>query len=245
MAASVSEVMQRFIKTTIVLVLGFVFMLSFVSQGDAQTKKRKKRPARKSPTTVVVPPLYTSEPIIVSRASDYDQEDKDEVQLEPIPQQSPATERDQQLADISSRIKSLEKGLKNGYDEKQKRLLLNLDILTRAEQRAESLRKQRFELMEKESTIRTKLDQIEADIRPEMIERVVELTGSLRPEELREARRKNLDAERQNLRTLLTDVQTTRASLETSVKSAEDLVERLRTKLEKDIDSALTDDKPE
>jgi hypothetical protein len=238
--------MLKFIKTSIVLVLALVFVLSAVAASDAQTKKRtKKRPVRKAPTTAVVPPLYTSEPIIVSRAADYDKVDKDDVQLEPLAQSGPPTERDQQLADIAARIKSLEKGLKNGYDEKQKRLLLNLDILTRAEQRAESLRKQRFELIEKESGIQTKLDQIENDIRPEMIERAVALTGSLRPEELRDAKAKSLAAERTNLRALLTDVQSTRAALETSVKSAEDLVERLRSKLEKDIDTALTDEKPE
>jgi len=135
--------------------------------------------------------------------------------------------------------------MKNGYDEKQKTLLLNLDILTRAEQRSESLRKQRFELIEKENTIQTRLDQIEYDVRPEMVERSVALTGSLRPEELRENRAKSLEAEKQKLTTLLTEVQNMRASLEVSVKNADDLVERLRTKLEKDIDSAISDDKPE
>jgi hypothetical protein len=37
---------------------------------------------------------------------------------------------------IKRRIKSLESGSRNEYDEKQKRLLLNLDILSRAESRA-------------------------------------------------------------------------------------------------------------
>ena len=37
-------------------------------------------------------------------------------------------------------------------------MLLNLDILTRSEQRAETLRKQLYEAIEKESTIKTRLD---------------------------------------------------------------------------------------
>jgi hypothetical protein len=240
--------MKRSIETFVVLILSGMLLISLVSDASAQTRKKKKRTVRKTPTTRVQPqPLYTSEPIIVSRASDFDKDNPDEnsdVTLTPLTQQAEPTERDKQLADIADRIKSLELGLKNGYDEKQKRLLLNLDILTRAEQRSESLRKQRFEMIEKASSIQTKLDQIEADIRPEMIERAVAITGSLRPEELRDARRKNLEAERQNLKTLLTDVQNTLTSLDQSVQKADDLVERLRAKLEKEIDSALSDDKP-
>jgi hypothetical protein len=246
MAAGTNKVMLRYIKTSIVLVLAFVFVLSLASQSAAQTKKRKKRPVKKVPTTAVVPPLYTSEPIIVSRASDYDSDqNKDDVTLEPLAQTQPDSARDQALADMAARIKSLERSMKKGYDDKQKTLLLNLDILTRAEQRAESLRKQRFELVEKENTIQTRLDQIEYDIRPEMIERSTNMTGSLRPEELRDSRRKSLELERKSLQSLLLDVQSTRVSLETSVKNAEDLVVRLRSKLEKDIDTALTDDNPE
>jgi hypothetical protein len=60
---------------------------------------------------------------------------------------------------LNARIKSLESGSRNQYDEKQKRLLLNLDILSRAESRAESLRKQLFEIVEKEATVRTRLEQ--------------------------------------------------------------------------------------
>src|SRR4051794_11674739 len=159
-----SDEMLKNLKTSIVIVLAFVFVLSLASQSDAQTKKRKKRPVKKAPTTAVVPPLYTSEPIIVSRASDYDSDqNKDDVTLEPLQQTAPLTARDQQLADIAARIRSLEKSLKKGYDDKQKTLLMNLDILTRTEQRAESLRKQRFDLVEKEYAIQIKLDQLEYD----------------------------------------------------------------------------------
>jgi len=238
--------MLKNLKTSIVIVLAFVFVLSLASQSDAQTKKRKKRPVKKAPTTAVVPPLYTSEPIIVSRASDYDSDqNKDDVTLEPLQQTAPLTARDQQLADIAARIRSLEKSLKKGYDDKQKTLLMNLDILTRAEQRAESLRKQRFDLVEKENAIQIKLDQLEYDMRPEMIQQNTSMMGSLRPEELRDARRKSLEAERRNLQSLLTDVQNARAALDKSVVAAEDLVERIRGKLEKDIDAAIADDKPD
>jgi septal ring factor EnvC (AmiA/AmiB activator) len=217
--------------------------LPFVSLADAQkTKKKKARKATTASTTQITPNNPTTDPIIVSRASDYQNQDVPAA-LPDSGTDSAAVEtaRDRQLAELSARIKQLESEMKNGYDEKQKRLLLNLDILTKAEQRAESLRKQRFELVEKENQIQSRLDQIEVEIRPDTIERAVAIAGSLRPEELREAKRKSLDAERRNLQSLLTQVQSTRSALDQTVEKADQLVEKLRSRLEADIDKTLDD----
>jgi hypothetical protein len=97
-------------------------------------------------------------------------------------------------------------------------------------------------MIEKESTVKTRLEQIENDSRPEMIDRSAAFAGSLRPEEIREARRKNMASEKQNLQNLLTEIQNSRASLETNLQKSDVLVEKLRFKLEKDIDDALTAD---
>ena len=98
------------------------------------------------------------------------------------------------------------------------------------------------EMIEKESQISTKLDQINADVRPETIDRQVAFAGSLRPEELRDTRRKTLEIEKKNLQILLADIQTVRANLELSVQKADILVQKLRDKLEKEIDDSLADD---
>jgi len=70
----------------------------------------------------------------------------------------------------------------------------------------------------------------------------VAFAGSLRPEELRNMRRKNLEIERTNLQSLLTEIQRTKANLDQNVQRADILVEKLRNKLEKEIDDALVDD---
>jgi hypothetical protein len=216
-------------------------LLSLLTFGvDAQTPTRKKP----KPT-----PPATTGATIVSRADEY-QSSSSQI-IEPPAQQAevpiirPAEDTARELREMRSRIRKLEVGQKNDYDERQKRLLLNLDILTRAEQRAESLRKQRFELIEKENTVRSRIDQIDADARPETIEKSVAMAGTLRPEELREARRKSLEAEKRNLQSLLNEISATRASLEQNVLRADALVEKLRIKLEKDIDAALDADEPE
>jgi hypothetical protein len=69
--------------------------------------------------------------------------------------------------------------------------------------------------------------------------------GTLRPEEMREARRKSLDAEKRNLSNLLNEIVATRTRLDGDVLRSDALVEKLRAKLEQDIDNALNSDQPE
>ncbi|HEX8636486.1 MAG TPA: hypothetical protein VF692_00375 [Pyrinomonadaceae bacterium] len=220
----------------------FIFFGFSALEASAQTNKRAKR---KQPIVRAAPLV---EPEVVSRAGDSETEPRVFVQPSDLNQTAQpsgdekAEKPNNPFSELSERVKNLESNSSKAYDDKQKRLMLNLDILTRAEQRAETLRKQLFDMIERESQIKTKLDQIENDIRPEVLERAVSFAGSLRPEELREMRRKNLDAERRNLQSLLTDIQNTRSSLTLNVQKADVLVEKMRTKLEKEIDDALTDE---
>lgn len=199
---------------------------------------------RTTPKPLATPPRVLTAAEIISRA--------DELFDRPIVQ--PVEDRDANVAaenaeikDLKDRIRKLEAGRgtetsdvkKADPDEVQKRMLLNLDILTRAEQRSESLRKQLFEMIEKENTVRSRLDQLQFDMRPEMIERTLQLAGSMKPEEIRDNRRKSLTAERTNLEALLTEIQSTRSSVSANLQRSEILVEKLRAKLEKDIDDAL------
>ena len=208
---------------------------------NAQTKKRKRttKPVATQPTP---PPIGV--PIIISRAEDIPSETQIVVQETQTDSTTNLEDNvdNSGIEELKTRVKSLESTKKNEYDEKQKRLLLNLDILTRAEQRAESLRKQLYELIEKESTLNARIQQIESDSRPEMIERSVALVGTLNPETLREIRKKNLDAEKLNLGKLLSQVELNRINLENNVQKSDALVEKLRAKLEKDIDDALAED---
>ncbi|HLM59540.1 MAG TPA: hypothetical protein VK308_01935 [Pyrinomonadaceae bacterium] len=226
-------------------------LLVIISDADAQTNRRKK-------TTKPIATPVQSVSTDISRTDRY--LDGNQIVLGELPQRTETTnevvppppdvrneennaELDSRIKELNARIKSLESSKRNEYDEKQKRLLLNLDILSRAESRAESLRKQLFEMVEKEATVRTRLEQISFDARPEMIERSTAFVGSLRPEEIRDQRRKSLDAEKRNLESLLTQIQTSRSSLEENVQKADFLVEKVRFKLDKDIDAALAEEK--
>ena len=200
----------------------------------AQTKKAKPKPL-----ATPLPVLTGAE--IISRADDY--VDTPPVQKAPEKTTTNSTTTNAtRIKELTDRVKKLESGQASTYDEKQKRMLLNLDILTRAEQRSESLRKQLFEMIEKENSVKTRLDQIDFDMRPEMIERTLQLAGSMRPEEIRENRKKALTAEKTNLQALLAEIQSTRTNLATNLDKADAMVEKLRAKLEKDIDESFVKD---
>ena len=231
-----------------VIIVRFAVVVALVCIGaagvDAQTSSRKRA---KKPVAVQTMAAPTTEPVIISRAEDFVLDapvlsSNIENAVRTADAAESTNNSDKIISELTERIKALETGKKDDYDQKQKRLAMNLEILTKAEQRVESLRKQSFEMLDKETSIKTKLEQIENDLRPESIDRSIAFTGSLRPEELRAARKKNLEAERSNLQNMLAEIQRTRSNLDLNVQKAELLVEKLRTKLEAEIDSALKDE---
>lgn len=223
--------MRIYTVRTLVLFMAGLLAVSAAGQTPVQPKAKP----------LATPPPTVTGAEIISRADDFVEK------LAVVkPENKPADKSAANVNELMERIKKLEAGQASSYDEKQKRMLLNLDILTRAEQRSESLRKQLFEMIEKENAIKMRLDQIDIDSRSENIERSVQMGGSLRPEDVRENRRKSLAAEKANLQALLTEIQSTRANLAGSLMKADQMVEKLRTKLEKDIDeSFLKDDEPQ
>ena len=114
---------------------------------------------------------------------------------------------------------------------KQNPLAQNLDILSRAEQRAEGLRRQLLEMTEKETAYRTRIMQLDDDMRPDSIERSLSGIGTTRTPELRDLRRRQLDNERRGVEILLGQASSNRVRLEDDVKQADLLVARIRQRL--------------
>jgi hypothetical protein len=220
-----------------------LFGALFVVASDASAQGSRRRTSTPIPAPTATP---GGEPMVISRADEFPDENSRAIPPDPNDVRGVDAASLLTLEQLGNRIKNLEAGKnvvpKADPDEKQKRLLLNLDILTRAEQRSESLRKQVFEMLEKENSVKTKLDSLEYDLRPEVIERSTALIGSLRPEEIRASRRKSLESERANLQILLTQIQQNRVILESGLQRSDLLVEKLRTKFEKEIDTALEDE---
>jgi hypothetical protein len=142
------------------------------------------------------------------------------------------------LSEISEKV--LSRDPEGGSSNIQKSIALNLELLTRAEQRAEMLRKQLVEVIEKETSLRVRLVQIEEDMRPENIERSLNVIGTTRTAELRDARRRVFENERRGVESLINQTVQSRRQLDEDVKLADVMVSRLRERLfpliEKEID---------
>jgi chromosome segregation ATPase len=116
--------------------------------------------------------------------------------------------------------------------EEQQRTLVDLERLSRAEQRAEGLRAQLRDVMTKEADLQARADQLDFDLKPENIERMTANSGSTRPEEVRDARRRALENERTRVRSQLELMTQSRTRLETAIANADAEAERIRQRLD-------------
>src|SRR5207253_2285229 len=83
--------------------------------------------------------------------------------------------------------------------EEQQRTLVNLERLSRAEQRAETLRAQLRDVQAKQDELQARADQVTEALRPENIERATAAYGTTRPEEVRDMRRHQLENEQHRI----------------------------------------------
>jgi hypothetical protein len=90
-----------------------------------------------------------------------------------------------------------------------------------AAESAEKLRLQLIEVQAKEEALRARAEQLDEALKPENIERSLAGIGSTRPEELREARRRQLQAERDGITAQLQTLATSRLRIEAAIRDAE------------------------
>ncbi len=244
-----------------ILPLFVICTFSLTALVTAQTPKKSRNSAPKRTTQVTANNDY--EPQVISRATDSSGDEnnsqmviKNGVAVEvpngsrkpkngvtdgntTVPKTPSSSEQTRQKVDeLSAQVNALTQKI-NSLEEQQ-RSLLDLERLSRAEQRAESLRKQLDEAIEKQSTIQSRLDQIEFEMKPENISQATAVIGSLRPEEVREQRRKGLETEKTRLQTQLSQAQDNQSRIQIALKNADDLVDKLRRKIEADVDSDET-----
>jgi hypothetical protein len=100
-------------------------------------------------------------------------------------------------------------------------LMVNVSAQEKAAESAERLRAQLLEVQTKEEDLRLRLAQLDEAIKPENIERSLAGVGSTRPEELREAQRRQLSIQRDGVLAQLKTLETSRQRLETAIANAD------------------------
>lgn len=209
-------------------------------EADAQTR-RKRRTRRASPP--VARPVITNPPIAPSESSaegdvkiistaDSTQDateatDPKKAKTAASPEKE---EMQQTITTLSSQVNKLNDRLTSMQEDD--RYQLDMERLTRAEQRAEQLRGQLMDIQTKIGDYQSKLEGIDWALRPENIESAGAGYGSTRPEQAREARKKQLESEKSRVMTQLKLAETSKSRLEVAVSNADAEVDHLRAKLQ-------------
>ena len=240
--------MPVWIRSHIKFLIAVCLVISFcLIEGEAQTrrKKRARRPAPAAPKPVITnptiaPPDSTKDPAetgdvkIISTADGTKEGSQETLQGWKPKVTAPApTEEEETQSTIKNLANQVDR-LNNKLTQMQEddRYQLEMERLTRAEQRAEQLRSQLMDVQAKIADFEARLEQIEFALRPENIENSTAGYGSTRPEVARETRKKQLESERTRVQAQLKLAETSRSRLEVAVTNADTEVDSLRAKLE-------------
>lgn len=147
-----------------------------------------------------------------------------------VPQESQEDSMRRTVNELSSQVTKLSEKL--SQMESQQRTLVDLERLSRADQRAETLRAQLRDVQEKEANLQARKEQLEYDLKPDNIERSVATFGTTHPEEARDARRRSLENEKSRVQTQLDLMVTSRQRLETAIATADQEADRLRKRID-------------
>jgi len=234
------------IRIYIKFLIAVCLVVSFcLVDSDAQTrrKKRSRRPAPAAPKPVITnPPIAPPDgtqtdangDVKIISTADSTQETVQPAQQDKKPSTGTSPEQDQQIQQtittLSNQVNRLNDKLSSMQDDD--RYQMDMERLTRAEQRAEQLRSQLIDVQAKIADFESKLEQIEFALRPENIENSTAGYGSTRPEQAREARKKQLEGERSRVQAQLKLVENSKTRLETAVANADSEVDLLRAKLQ-------------
>ena len=110
--------------------------------------------------------------------------------------------------------------------------LTDLEILTRTEQRVESLRTRLFELQVQELNLQARIEDLDYQLLPDNIQHAVMYVGLVRPmDELRQTWRNRLENEKARVSRQLELLTANREQLEAAIGRVDTEIERLRRQL--------------
>jgi outer membrane murein-binding lipoprotein Lpp len=200
------------------------------SQQRRRASRRTTHPARPHP---VQTPVLPDEPSVISTAEQEEGTRRPTTTTRARREANTQTENDRlhgTVRDLSTQVEQLSGQLNQVKTEQ--RAMYDLERLTRAEQRAETLRTQLREIVDKEFQYQERLAEIEYESQPDSIQRRAALVGSLNPSAVRDAMQQQLERERVRIQKQLELLGNSRTRLETAANNADAEVERLRQRVE-------------
>lgn len=239
--------MPVWIRKYVKFLIAACLVVSFcVVEGDAQTRRKRPRARRTPPAPKpvitnppIAPPEGTKTPaetgdVKIISTAEGTKESSESLQgwkpkvTPPVPTEEEETQST--IKNLTNQVNRLNDKLTQMTEDD--RYQLDMERLTRAEQRAEQLRGQLMDVQSKIADFESRLEQLDFALRPENIENSTAGYGSTRPEVAREARRKSLESEKGRVQVQLKLAETSRSRLEVAVANADAEVDMLRAKME-------------
>lgn len=224
----------RSIRRLLVAIVAVLLIGLFLVDSTAQRRRRRTRARRPSAPRITNPPIYQppAEDVNANSNNSTGEETGTPTNANEDPEAMKKT-----IRDLSTQVNQL--STKINQMEQSQRTLVDLERLSRAEQRSADLWKQLREVESQQADLESRLEEIDYALKPENIDRAVAGYGSTRPEEVREQRRRQLESEKLRVQKQLDQLAANHARLETSIAAADAEVERLRKRLDAADQAAL------
>ena len=217
------------IRKLVVVVLAIVVMTGLLVDSAAQKRKRTRRRAPSTPK-ITNPDIYQPSPVDNVNAGT----------SETSTGNSNSNSNAAQSEDPEAMKKTI-RGLSNQVDKLSDKLnemqasqasMVDLERLSRAEQRSSQLRTELREVQGKKADLEAHVEQVENDLKPENIERAVAGYGTTRPEELRAQRQKQLENDRTRSRQQIDQLAASEGRIQQAIATSDVEIDRLQKKLE-------------
>jgi predicted nuclease with TOPRIM domain len=215
------------IMLLVVLTVAGLFLI------DSNAQRRRRR-TRRRPTAprITNPQIYqppANDNSSTSTETGQTENSNSNQNMEPSASENPEEMR-KTIRSLSAQVDKLNDKL--GQMEQSQRSLLDLERLSRAEQRATSLRAELRDIQQKEADLQARLEDLDYALKPENIERAVAGFGSTRPEEVRAQRKRQLETERERVAKQLDQLATSHARIDEAIAASDVEIERLRKRLD-------------
>jgi chromosome segregation ATPase len=214
-----------------------IFMIAGFLLVDSSAQKRRKRKRTPSAPQITNPAIYQPSPgdNTNTNSNGDTQTNSDAQPARPAAEDPEAMKKT--ISNLSTQVDKLTD--KITQMEEAQRSLVDLERLSRAEQRAISLRTELRDVQAKEADLEARAEQLSYDLKPENIERSTAGYGTTRPEELREQRRRQLESEMQRVRKQLDQLATSGTRLEEAIATTDAEIDRLHKKLDAADEAAI------
>src|ERR1043165_2076787 len=215
---------QTLIRKSAIVIFATVFLCGFLFIDSSAQKRRRK--TRRRPTA----PRITNPEIYQPPANDNSNSNAPDANVNATQTPEAPDSMKKTIRGLSDQVDRLNQKL--GQVEQSQQSMVDLERLSRAEQRSAQLRAELRDVQQKKGELEEHLEDVEYALKPENIERATAGYGTTRPEDLREQRRKQLESERERTRKQLSEMQGSEDRLQQAIATSDTEVDRLQKKMD-------------